>query len=248
MPESAVRGPALSAGSTVRPPLAFISVSHLLFQARAPQTNGIKMRSVICCSVFLVAVATALAGPAQAGRHPETLRQGDPAPDFTLHSPDGKKTVHLADLRGAKPVVLIFGSYTCPPFRDVYPALEKLYATYGEHVAFYYIYIREAHAEDGWKMKRNQREGIAIKDPKTMEERTTVATQACAFFKTQIPGLVDTMDDKTDRAYAAWPSRIFVVDTSGKIAVCGEPGPRGLVPAARAAEAWLRQHAGNPAR
>lgn len=187
------------------------------------------------------------AGPAEAGRHPETLRQGDMAPDFTLRSPDGKQTVTLSTLRTEKPVVLIFGSYTCPPFRDVYPTLERLYQTYGDRAAFYYIYIREAHAEDGWKLPRNRREGIAIKDPKTMEERTAVATQACAFFKTQIPGLVDTMDDATDRAYAAWPSRIFVVDTSGKVVVRGEPGPRGLVPAARAVETWLSKNAPAPA-
>lgn len=34
------------------------------------------------------------------------------APDFTLKSPDGKKTVSLHDYRGKKPVVLIFGSFT----------------------------------------------------------------------------------------------------------------------------------------
>lgn len=189
------------------------------------------------------ATASLMAGPAQAGRHPETLRQGDVAPDFTLRSPDKQQTVKLGDFRGEKPVVLIFGSYTCPPFRDVYPTLERLHQTYGDRVAFHYIYIREAHAEDGWKVPRNQREGIAIKDPKTMEERTAVAQQACAFFKTRIPGLVDTMDDATDRAYAAWPSRIFLVNLEGKIAVRGDPGPRGLVPAARAVEDWLKKNA-----
>jgi thiol-disulfide isomerase/thioredoxin len=209
------------------------------------------MKSPLVSSLLLfafIAQPWLLAGPAQAGRHPETLREGDAVPDFTLHSPDGKQTVTLSALRGKKPVVLIFGSYTCPPFRDVYPALERLYRNYGDTVAFYYVYIREAHAEDGWKTPRNQREGIAIKDPKTMEERTAVAKQACAFFKTQIPGLVDTMDDATDRAYAAWPSRIFVVDVSGRLAVRGEPGPRGLVPAARAAEDWLKKNAAAPAK
>ena len=193
--------------------------------------------------LMIVAPVALPGGPAEAGRHPETLRKGDQAPDFTLRSPDGKSAFHLAELRGVKPVVLIFGSYTCPPFRDVYPTLERLHQTYGEHVAFYYVYIREAHAEDGWKMARNQREGIAINDPKTMEQRVTVAQQACAYFKTKIPGLVDTMDDATDRAYAAWPSRIFLVDVNGVIAVHGEPGPRGLVPAARAVEQWLKQNA-----
>ena len=173
-------------------------------------------------------------------RHPETIRVGAPAPDFDLPTLDGQRRVRLSEFQGRQPVVLIFGSYTCPPFRDVYPDLERMYRTFGSKVAFFYIYIREAHPEDGWKMPRNQREGITVRDPKSFEERTAVAKEACAFFRTQIPALVDTMDDATDRAYAGWPSRIFVVDTDGRIAVRGEPGPRGLVPAARAAASWLR--------
>lgn len=39
------------------------------------------------------------------------LKAGDPAPDFTAQSVDGKKTVKLFDLKG-KPVVLVFGSCT----------------------------------------------------------------------------------------------------------------------------------------
>src|SRR5947209_3395848 len=37
---------------------------------------------------------------------------GDLAPDFTLISRDGTKKITLADYRGQRPVVLIFGSYT----------------------------------------------------------------------------------------------------------------------------------------
>lgn len=177
-------------------------------------------------------------------RHPETIRPGAPAPDFSLTSPDGTRQVRLSDFRGKQPVVLIFGSYTCPPFRDVYPTLERLFLTYGDQVAFFYIYIREAHAVDGWQMPRNQREGIKVTDPKSLAERGEVAQEACAFFKTKIPALVDTMDDATDRAYAGWPSRIFVVDLAGNVAVRGDPGPRGLVPGARAAEKWLQQQHG----
>jgi hypothetical protein len=39
-------------------------------------------------------------------------RVGDPAPDFTLRSADGKTEVTLSKLVGAKPVVVVFGSYT----------------------------------------------------------------------------------------------------------------------------------------
>lgn len=37
---------------------------------------------------------------------------GADAPNFTLQTPDGSRTVELASFRGTKPVVLVFGSYT----------------------------------------------------------------------------------------------------------------------------------------
>ena len=44
-------------------------------------------------------------------REEGTLKVGDPAPDVVLAALDGGK-VRLRDRLGAKPVVLIFGSYT----------------------------------------------------------------------------------------------------------------------------------------
>ncbi len=40
------------------------------------------------------------------------LRPGDLAPDFNLTASDKKSRVRLSSLRGRKPVVLVFGSYT----------------------------------------------------------------------------------------------------------------------------------------
>jgi hypothetical protein len=39
-------------------------------------------------------------------------RVGDVAPDFELRDVDGQNLVRLSDLRGKKPVALIFGSFT----------------------------------------------------------------------------------------------------------------------------------------
>jgi len=45
---------------------------------------------------------------ARAGR----VSIGDIAPDFSLESTDHKSSFRLSSLRGEKPVVLVFGSYT----------------------------------------------------------------------------------------------------------------------------------------
>ena len=42
----------------------------------------------------------------------DTIKAGDTAPDFTLKSADGKKTMRLSEYRGKRPVALVFGSYT----------------------------------------------------------------------------------------------------------------------------------------
>lgn len=40
------------------------------------------------------------------------LKEGDPAPDFTLSAHDRSHEVTLSSHRGKQPVVLVFGSYT----------------------------------------------------------------------------------------------------------------------------------------
>lgn len=50
--------------------------------------------------------------PAFGERKKDTLKVGDLAPDFSLPLVKGKGEVKLSSLRGKKPVVLIFGSYT----------------------------------------------------------------------------------------------------------------------------------------
>src|SRR5687768_149181 len=66
--------------------------------------------------------------PARGERHPERLKAGDVAPDFALPDPNGKTEIKLSDLlQKKKPVVLVFCSYTCPPFRGYSPQLERLF-------------------------------------------------------------------------------------------------------------------------
>jgi hypothetical protein len=57
---------------------------------------------------FVVLPFKPLWNVARAGR----LAVGDMVPDFSLESPDHKSSFQLSSMRGQKPVVLVFGSYT----------------------------------------------------------------------------------------------------------------------------------------
>jgi hypothetical protein len=90
------------------------------------------------------------------------------------------------------------------------------------------VYIREAHPTDGWQVAKNERDKILIKDPTTLAERKRAAEDFATQFKVTLPILVDPISDPFDRAFAGWPDRIYVIDSAGKIAYKGRPGPRGF--------------------
>jgi type I thyroxine 5'-deiodinase len=105
---------------------------------------------------------------------------------------------------------------------------------------FLTIYMREAHPIDGWwlgggllglllKMKGTK----AIKDvydPGTIEERKQVATRCSSELEYGFPTLVDEMDDPVNKAYAAMPTRIYLVGVDGKVVYAGGLGPFGFKP------------------
>jgi thiol-disulfide isomerase/thioredoxin len=157
-----------------------------------------------------------------------TLAVGQEAPDFELPTRDGGSRVRLSSLRQKKPVVLVFGSYTCPPFRKEMPALNEVYEEYADRFAFYFVYIEEAHASNVWPLVSNAKEKIVHATHTDMAERIGVANTCAQSMKIRFPMLVDDMGDSVDRAYTAWPTRIYVVGTDGKIAYKGRPGPFGF--------------------
>lgn len=115
-------------------------------------------------------------------------------------------------------------------------AIEKLYKTYKDKAHVYVIYIREAHPTDGWALPSNQ---FKITDPKSLEERRKVARAFAAKLKLTPPVLVDSLDDKVGKAYAAWPDRLYVIDAQGKVALQAARGPFGFSPAVKAAPGVL---------
>ena len=164
----------------------------------------------------------------EVGSLQEGPQLNEAAPDFQLKTQDGQKTVRLADVIGSKPVVLVFGNFTCGPFRSMYPGVEEVYRRFHDDAVFLGVYVREAHPTDGWKMDANAKVGVAVAQPKTYGERTAVAQQCCKLLKPEIPLLVDEIDDPTGNAYSGMPARLYVIDKSGKVAFKSGRGPFGF--------------------
>ena len=105
-----------------------------------------------------------------------------------------------------------------------------MYGRYGEQVPFFVVYIQEAHTTDGWQVPDNEREGVVYEQPVTAAEREAVA-EACALrLKLPIPTLIDEMTNEVDRAYAALPDRLYLIDAEGRVAYRSGPGPMGFKP------------------
>jgi hypothetical protein len=132
-------------------------------------------------------------------------------------------------------------------------SLRDLYQLFHEQVQFLSIYIREAHPVDGWWLggglvgkvmkKYSGAAATDVYDPQTMEERRAVAGRCEAALEYGIPTLVDDMDDSVNKAYAAWPTRLYLVGLDGRVAYAGGLGPFGFKPAelGAAIETYLAQ-------
>ncbi len=105
-----------------------------------------------------------------------------------------------------------------------------MHRRYGERVAFFVVYIQEAHPSDGWQMPINEQEGVVHEQPKTAAGREALAEACVLHLKLSIPTLIDKMTNAVDLAYAALPDRLYLIDAQGRIAYKSGRGPMGFKP------------------
>jgi len=160
-------------------------------------------------------------------RNKNTPRVGGKAPDVkVIQSQNGEK-VRLAQFWREKPAVLIFGSLSCDQTHQNIQSLLELYQKHRETHQFVFIYLREAHAVDGWADPASVNTGSLslVVEPKTDQLRMNVSQRFCQKFVLPFPVVVDRVNDTAAVAYAAWPSRLFVVEKNGRVSFSGGVGP-----------------------
>ena len=111
------------------------------------------------------------------------------------------------------------------------PALNGMYERYRNNVAFFVVYIGEAHPSDAWQLPSNIREQVIYATPTDSDERTALANICVTRLGIKIPALVDRFDDSTEKAYSGWPDRLYLIDRDGRLAYKSKPGPFGFKPA-----------------
>ncbi len=159
------------------------------------------------------------------------LGEGDVAPDFRLKTIDGTSSLELSDLVGEKPVALIFGWYSCPPFREQAAELKLLYERYRRDVEFCLIYVLEAHPVErrpGAVIRDQGADGVGIAQAANETERAEAAQHLCSRMQLEMPALIDNMQNSTSLAYGALPGRFYLIDCEGRVAYQGRHGHEGL--------------------
>jgi hypothetical protein len=117
-----------------------------------------------------------------------------------------------------------------------------LYQSYKDRAAFLLIYIREAHPDsvlfvtgpDGGKKLQ------IVPQTSSTAERLKNLEQCVSLLQLTMPALIDSDDNVVNRAYAAWPDRLYIVGVDGRIAYKAAPGPFGFKPPE--IEAWLKDN------
>jgi type I thyroxine 5'-deiodinase len=79
-------------------------------------------------------------------------------------------------------------------------------------------------------MDSNREEKLVFNQPKELEERRKLAQVLVDRLKYRVPVAIDGMDNPADKAYSAWPERIYLVGAGGRVLYAGEVGPFGFHP------------------
>ncbi len=129
---------------------------------------------------------------------------GDLFPSFELVTTGGGR-LNNGMVFDDKPVLLIFGSMTCPMTASAAPSVQKLYDEFGDHVDFIMLYVREAHPGENYMQAESMEE--KLEHSRTLKE----------FYDIQWTVAADNLDGDLHRALDPKPNSAFLMNKEGII-------------------------------
>ncbi len=72
------------------------------------------------------------------------------------------------------------------------------------------------------------KEGVLFASAQTDGQRSNTASACVRNLGIHIPAILDSIENKTERAYTGWPDRLYMIGTDGRVAFKTAPGPYGF--------------------
>jgi len=135
----------------------------------------------------------------------ESSTVGDPFPLFELSTTDGRK-ISRDDFVGKRPVLVVFGSKSCPLTVSSIEPLMRLHQEFGRDIEFVTLNVREAHPAE------NSRQ------PMNYEQKLRHAQELQTRYEIPWVVAVDDIDGTLHRALDTKPNAAYLMDKNGKIA------------------------------
>ena len=112
-----------------------------------------------------------------------------------------------------------------------------MYERYKNDVAFFVVYIGEAHPSDSWQLPSNIKDQVVYASPTDLASRSELAEVCVVRLGIKLPAIVDRFDDSTEIAYSGWPDRLYLIDRDRahrlqeqsrtvRVQACGTSKPR----------------------
>lgn len=130
---------------------------------------------------------------------------GDRVPSFDLATIDGGRFSSDQFDGWGQPVLLVFGSLTCPVTESAGRGLGELHRAYGDRIRFVVVNVREAHP------------GQDLPQPSTIEAKTHHAERLRCHHRLDFEVAVDDVDGGLHRAFGTRPSSAYLIDPEGVI-------------------------------
>jgi len=170
--------------------------------ARLPITSSATNATGAGLRVWYIYIDQQLRSCSHVG-NPE-IHKHDSLPSFELITTSGER-LENHDVLGEKPVLLIFGSMTCPNTASAAPTVQDLYEEFGDRIDFLMLYVREAHP------------GEHFSQAETMQEKLEHARALKQFYHIGWTVAADTIDGDLHRALDPKPNSAVLVSGDGKI-------------------------------
>jgi hypothetical protein len=121
-------------------------------------------------------------------------------------------------------------------------SLNQLHKKYQDQVEFIHVYLSEAHPTDGWDLAptaisqlihryTEAKPTFGVRQHTSFDERNKMASRCKMNLLGDMPVYVDKMDNRAQKIYNSFPTRIYLIGKDGRIAYNPGPGPWSFNPA-----------------